>query len=88
MQGSPCISKRLVCQVQYKVKTAPNPIQGVPLFVVEKNHPIQGIPCIGLDLFPNSRWRHFAIQGRPCIGFWLYYVMSQQYKVVISNTSW
>ena len=45
------------------------------------------IPVVGLCLFPNTRWRHFAIQGYPCIGFWLYYVTSK-YKVMSSNTSW
>ena len=77
IQGSPCIGKRSVCQVQYKVKTYPGiiTIQGVPL---SESHQIQGIlPCIGLCLFPNTRWRHFAIQGCPCIEFLLYYDMCQ-----------
>ena len=70
--------KQLQVSLQFKVF----------LYLSWEYHPIQGIPCNGLSLFPNTRWWHFAIQGRPaCIGYWLYYVTSQS-KVMSSNTRW
>ena len=58
------------------------------LYLQWEYHPIQGLPCIGLCLFPNTRRRYFVINGCPCIWFWLvYHVMSQYKKVKIFSNS-
>ena len=89
IQGQDCTNKDDVkSNTRWKHIQVSLQFKKVFLYLSWEYHPIHGIPCIGLSLFLNTRWQHFAIQGCPsCIGFWLHFIMSQ-YKVMSSDTKW